>query len=546
MFFGTLPPAEAEGAILAHSQEIEGRTWKKGTRLSAEDVAALSAAGVTGVVVARLDAGDLDEDTAASRLADACIGPGLERGTAATGRVNLFAKDDGLLLYERANLDSVNLVSEALTLAAMEPYARVETGQLVATIKVIPLAVSESDAIRAVEAAKAASPLLQAAPFRPHRAGLLQTILPGTRDKVLSKSVETVAARLESLGSTLHAERRVAHEADAIAGGLQALQAEGCDLLLILGASVTTDRRDAIPSGIADAGGTVEHYGMPVDPGNLLVTARLGRSAVLALPGSARSPKTGGNDWVLWRLCAGLDVTPEDIMRMGAGGLLKEIPARPLPRAKAAPKRRAAPSKRPRIAALVLAAGQSRRMGTRNKLLEEVEGKPLLLKAVDAALQAQTGPIVVVTGHARETVEGLLKDRAVTTVHNPDHAEGLSTSLRCGLKALPEDADGVLVLLGDMPGIRAEVLDRLIAAFDPSGDASICVPAYQGKRGNPVLFARRYFPEMREISGDMGAKPLLSTYADQIAAVEMPDEGVLIDLDTPESLEAYRDSTRRS
>lgn len=544
MFFGTLPPAEVEGAILAHSQEVEGKTWKKGTRLTADDAAALSAAGVSGLVVARLDPGDLDEDTAALRLAEACTGPGLEMGTAATGRVNLFATHDGLLIYSRAALDRVNLVSEALTVAAMEPYARVEAGQLVATTKVIPLAVPERAVIQAGEAASAAAPLFRTAPFQPHRVGLLQTLLPGTRDKVLVKSVETVAARLESLGSTLHAERRVAHETDAIAEGLNGLRSDGCALLLILGASATTDRRDVIPSGIAAAGGTVDHYGMPVDPGNLLVVARIGEVPVLALPGSARSPKTGGNDWVLWRLCAGLKVTSEDIMRMGAGGLLKEIAARPLPRAKAAPKRRVKTAEPPRIAALVLAAGQSRRMGARNKLLEEVDGQPLLLKAVDAALQAHSEPVIVVTGHARESVEALLAGRAVTTVHNPDYGEGISTSLRRGLKALPEDVDGVVVLLGDMPGIRAEVIDRLIDAFDPAAGASICAPTYQGKRGNPVLLARRYFPEAREITGDVGAKPLLSTYNDQVVSVEMPDEGVLTDLDTPESLDTYRTRSR--
>ena len=539
MFFGTLPPAKAEGAILAHSQEVQGKTWKKGTRLTAEDAAVLAAAGVSGLVVARLDAGDLDEDSAALRLAKACTGPGLELGTAATGRVNLFAMQDGLLVYGRDSLDRVNFISEALTVAAMEPYARVEAGQLVATIKVIPLAVPESDVLQAAKAARTAAPLFRVAPFRPQRVGLLQTLLSGTRDKVLTKSVETVAARLESLGSTLHAERRVAHEPAAVAAGLRALRSDGCDLLLILGASATTDRRDVIPCAIAEAGGTVDHYGMPVDPGNLLVVARIGDTPALALPGSARSPKTGGNDWVLWRFCAGLEVTSGEIMRMGAGGLLKEIAARPLPRAKAAPKRRVGTPRRPRIAALILAAGQSRRMGARNKLLEEVNGQPLLLKAVDAALKSRSEPVVVVTGFARESVEALLGGRAVTTVHNADYAEGLSTSLRSGLKALPEDVDGAVVLLGDMPGIRAEVIDRLIDAFDPAGGASICVPTYRGKRGNPVLLAQRYFPEMQEITGDVGAKPLLSTYDDQIVSVEMPDEAVLTDLDTPESLDAY-------
>jgi molybdenum cofactor cytidylyltransferase len=259
---------------------------------------------------------------------------------------------------------------------------------------------------------------------------------------------------------------------------------------------------------------------------------------VLALPGSARSPRVGGNDWVLWRLMAGLEVTGQDIMRMGAGGLLKEIPTRPLPRAEAAPQRAPTRGARPRVAALVLAAGRSNRMGGANKLLQEVDGQPLLLHAVDAAEGSQARPVVVVTGHARDAVAGLLRHRAIVQAHNPAHDSGMASSLRTGLSALPEDVDGVVVLLGDMPAVTAKTVDRLIAAFDPTAGAGIVAAAHDGRRGNPVLLARRFFPEIREIEGDQGAKPILQAYPEQLRLVETDD--AFTDLDTPEALDAYR------
>ncbi len=188
----------------------------------------------------------------------------------------------------------------------------------------------------------------------------------------------------------------------------------------------------------------------------------------------------------------------------------------------------------------MLAAGQSRRMGGDNKLLQQVDGRPLLLHALDAADGARAEPVVVVTGHQREAVEALLEERQVERVHNPAYADGLSTSLKAGLAALPADVDGVVVLLGDMPGVSAATIDRLIAAFDPTGGAAICVPSWRGKRGNPVLLARRFFPEIQEIAGDVGAKPILAEYPEQIRTVEMADDAVLTDLDTPEALAAYR------
>jgi molybdenum cofactor cytidylyltransferase len=540
MIFGDLPIAEAEGAILAHSQQVGDTSYKKGLRLTAAHLAALQAAGVETVVAARLEPGDLDEDAAARRVAEACAGSGISLGTAATGRVNLYADADGLAVFDRARLDTVNLVSEAVTVAAVHPYDRVEAGQLLATVKIIPLGLPERTAERAAETARAGgAPLIALAPFRARRAGLLQTTLPGTRDKVLAKTTEAVDQRMRGLGGTLHAEERVGHTPAAIAEGLARLRAAGCDLLLILGASATTDRRDAIPAGIEAAGGRVRHYGMPVDPGQLLVLGELDGTATLALPGSARSPRVGGNDWVLWRLVAGLEVTSEDIMRMGAGGLLKEIPTRPLPRAEAAPQRRRAAQAAPRIAALVLAAGRSSRMGGANKLLQEVAGRPLVQHAAAAARDSRAEPVVVVTGHQADAVREALHGFEAAPVHNPDYAEGLSSSLKAGLDALPEDVDGVVVLLGDMPAVTAETIDRLIAAFDPPGGAAICMPERDGRRGNPVLLARRFFPELREIAGDVGAKPVIAEYPELVRGVPV-DADVFTDLDTPEALAAYR------
>jgi molybdenum cofactor cytidylyltransferase len=543
MIFADIPARDAEGAILAHSQQVGERTFKKGIKLTPEHVRALVEAGVETVVAARLEPGDLNEDLGARRVADACAGDGVSVSTAATGRVNLFAEADGVAVFDRERLDAVNLVSEEITLAAVHPYDRVERGQLIATVKVIPLGVAEATAEAAADAARAGgAPLIRVAAFTKRACGLVQTTLPGTREKVLAKTTEAVTARVEGLHGRLVAETRAHHDAAAVAHALAELKGQGAELILILGASATTDRRDVIPAGIEAAGGRVRHYGMPVDPGQLLVLAELDGVPVLALPGSARSPRVGGNDWVLWRLMAGLEVTRDDIMRMGAGGLLKEIPTRPLPRAAAAPERPPQGGAPPRIAALVLAAGQSGRMGGRNKLLQEVDGQPLLLHAVDAAAGSRARPVVVVTGHAPAEVTALLPDRDIQTVHNPAYASGMASSLRAGLSALPGDVDGVVVLLGDMPGVDADTVDRLIDAFDPDRGAAIVAAASQGRRGNPVLLARRFFPEVREIEGDQGAKPILQAYPDQIRLVECG--AAFTDLDTPEALDAYRRGER--
>jgi molybdenum cofactor cytidylyltransferase len=323
---------------------------------------------------------------------------------------------------------------------------------------------------------------------------------------------------------------------------LRELAEAGCDILLMSGASAIVDRRDVLPAALEAAGGRVAHFGMPVDPGNLMMLGELAGRPAVGLPGCARSPKVNGFDWVLQRLVAGLAVAPEDVMRLGAGGLLKEIPSRPLPRAEAVETPSSAP-RAPRIAAIVLAAGQSRRMGNVNKLLASVDGKPMVSHVVESLAASQARPLVVVTGHDYAAVEAVLppspaKGRGFTLTHNPDYASGLASSLRRGLAALPENVDGVLVCLGDMPRLSPAIVNRLIAAFNPTEGRAICVPTWQGKRGNPVLFARRFFAEMQEIAGDTGARALIGEHAEAVCEVPMDDDAVLLDIDTPEALAA--------
>jgi molybdenum cofactor cytidylyltransferase len=330
-------------------------------------------------------------------------------------------------------------------------------------------------------------------------------------------------------------ERRVAHETAALAAALTEAASSGANPILVFGASAITDRRDVIPAAIEQAGGAVIHFGMPVDPGNLLLLGTLDGRTVVGLPSCARSPKLNGFDFVLWRLLAGLSVGRQEIATMGVGGLLTEIPTRPQPRDERAPD----VPRMPRIGAIVLAAGLSSRMGS-NKLLAQIGAKPLVRHAVEAVLGSAAAPVVVVTGNGEAEIRQALAPLSPLFVENPDFSKGLSTSLRTGLKALPTDCDGVLVLLGDMPGVTSALLDKLIAAFDPDEDRAICVATRHGKRGNPVLWARRFFPEMLAIEGDVGARHLIGQYADLVAEVEASDDGPLTDIDTPEALASYQ------
>ena len=187
-----------------------------------------------------------------------------------------------------------------------------------------------------------------------------------------------------------------------------------------------------------------------------------------------------------------------------------------------------------RIAGLVLAGGLSSRMAPRNKLLEPVGGEPMVRHVAAVAIASGTQPVIVVTGHEAAAVRGALRGLAVTIVANPDYADGLSTSLRAGLRALPQGIDGALILLGDMPEVESSVLTALVAAF--TGESTICVPVRHGRRGNPVLWGSAHFAEMMQLTGDSGAKPLMARHETHLIEVEVATGSIFDDVDAPEDL----------
>ena len=546
MKFADIPLAEAEGAILAHSLKLDGadsRRLGKGRVLTAEDLRALAAAGYHDIAAARLDSDDVHEDQAAATLARAAAGTNLEASKPFTGRCNLFSTSHGLAVFDRARLDRLNLVHEAATIATVPAFASVEPRQMIATIKIVPFAAPRRVVEETATIAGEGEPLIRVAPFKPTAVGLVQTRLAGTKESVLDKTAAVMAARLANLESRVAGELRRVHTEGEVAEAMERLIAEGCEMVLVVGASAITDRRDVIPTALTRIGGAVEHFGMPVDPGQLLMLGRRGDVPVLGVPGCGRSPKVNGFDWVLQRLIAGIPVTGRDVMLMGAGGLLAEFEGRPMPRARAgrAEARRKAAQRAPRVAAIVLAAGQSRRMGPINKLLAEIDGVPMLNRVIDGVLGSKAGPVIVVTGHEEGRVRKAIgRRRKVELVHNSEFAQGLSTSLAHGIAALPEDSDGALVCLGDMPRVSAKVIDRLIDSFNPREGRAICVPTHRGKRGNPVLFGRRFFAEMKVVSGDVGTRHLIGEHAEIVAEVEMTDDAVLLDVDSPDALTAIK------
>ena len=327
MKFGPVPLSGAEGAMLAHSIALPKGRLRKGKLLSQDDVAALRSLGLSEVIVARLEPGDLPEDEAAARIAAALVpdpeAAGLKLGEAATGRVNLHAAAPGVLEVDAARINALNAIHPMITVATLPEWQRVATRTMAATVKIISYAVPQDAVEAACEAGRDA--------LRLHLpvvsdAALIQTVVD---QRSVEKGEKALRTRLDRLGVALADSRACGHEIKALTAALRTVRAE---VIFILTGSATSDSHDIAPEAVRQAGGEVTHFGMPVDPGNLLFYGTLGTRPGIGLPGCARSPALNGADWVMERILCGVDVSPADIAAMGVGGLLMEIPTRPSPR----------------------------------------------------------------------------------------------------------------------------------------------------------------------------------------------------------------------
>lgn len=531
MKFGEVAIDEAAGAVLAHSVRAAEGKFSKGHCLSAEDVETLRAMGIISVIAARLAPGDLMEDEAAGRLASAVPPDHLRLSTATTGRVNFFASVNGLFRASRDVVDRFNRVDPAITLACLADRSNVKAGDMVATIKIIPLAVAGS-AVESAAALLADGTAFAVKPYGARKVALIATELPSLKRSVMDKTRAILQARLSSSGSSLAAEERVAHSAAAVTEAIRALVADH-DMLIVFGASAVADSEDVIPAAIRAAGGVVDQVGLPVDPGNLLVLGHVDGKPVIGAPGCARSPKENGFDWVLNRILAGETLTPEELTGLGVGGLLMEIPTRPLPRMGKTV------AEELHVAAVVLAAGSASRMAGsgHHKLLAQFDGVPLVRRSVETVLRSQADRSVVVTGYRSEDIEKALSELDATIVLNAEFATGMASSLKAGLAAVRDGTDGLLVVLADMPGVNREHLDEMIAAFRREQGRAIIRAVSGGKRGNPVILPASTFDAISKLTGDIGARPVIERSGLAVIDVDI-GEAAHIDTDTPEEIVA--------
>lgn len=540
MKFGLTNTAQSEGSILAHSMSLSldksdlqiRKVIKKGIVLDAEHIALLKAAGHETIMTARLEEGDVDENTTATKVAQCLLGAGMRMDQSFTGRVNIFATEYGLLDYSEEDLARLNAQDEEITVAMLPSFERVEPGKMIATVKVIPFAIAQHILDKGVNFAKQIA-FCVVKPTR-KKIDLIQTVSTQDSPKIIDKTSKILRRRLADFNCFLDHESLCKHGAQDLSGRLKESLKAGADMILVAGESAIVDRRDVVPAAIEGAGGKITHFGMPVDPGNLLLLGHVGAVPVIGIPGCARSPKLNGFDWVLGRLLCGLAVRSKDITRMGAGGLLKEIPNRPMSRNMRKPTDHSTPLK---VACVVLADGPQIIEGGReqndNNTIEWQRNFIRKVRLFEQTCGFDMECFVVVSGaeidfrdYRSET------DKASAAKYTSLQYEKTSAQdnspLRYGISALPPWIDCVIMCERDIKDTSGAMANRLFDSFShhqglKNQAQGIFDATIKGKRTGLFLVGRAYLAELHELSDEYGVDYFLKNYDKSVYEISMDD-----------------------
>jgi len=421
-----------------------------------------------------------------------------------------------------------------MTIATLPHRSSIKKGQVVATIKVIPFAISSKVKIRLLDILLGSKNIISINPFKKKKFSLINTTSPTLKDSLVLKTTNVTKNRIENIDGTLVSIDSCPHDIDSVSLKISKILKLKPDMIIISGAHVSVDRNDILPMAIIKSGGEIIYYGMPVDPGNLMLLGKANDIYILVLPGCARSLSKNGIDLMLEHFSINSKLDKDFISSLGVGGLLNDTSVRRSPRENKK-KYEKVIGKDPLICAIILAAGQSKRMGS-NKLLIQIDKKPLIRVIVDAVINSRVDKVIVVTGYQEKSVMNALNGMNLDFVFNEDYKKGMSSSIKAGLDYVPDGFDGVLICLGDMPLLTSKHINDLINPFNPNANRSIGVPIYYGKRGNPVLWSNKYLKNFTNLSGDIGAKGLIKKHHPNVYEVEFYDDAVQVDLDVKDDL----------
>ncbi|MBO4644586.1 MAG: NTP transferase domain-containing protein [Alphaproteobacteria bacterium] len=538
MKFGEFPVYDALGIELVHDVKCREKTLKKGLVLTSSDISLLKYSGVKTVTGVQFSSQDIQPETAADILLKTLVGDYLRYTVPdKNGYSEIFADTDGTLVFDQNRLNRFNAHNETISLMTIPPYTSIYKGQFVANLRLFGPAVTAETLNEAVTKISGTGSLLKAAPYAFCKIGFIRTLMNNSSIPPLDE--DKLMARFAAFGFNVVYSDLCEHSAAAVEKAVRDSIDAQAEIVLIESQVPPLHRDDIVPTGFKEAAGDIDRLGWPVDTGLSLV---IGHKKDVRLLGYCADDINHPDLDRLLRLLATKSLPAiEDLPLLALNGIsLGRMAKRITPEQMKNSVQVEALSGSKKIAIVILAAGSSRRMIGTNKLLESVNGLPIIDHTVRSALSSQADYVAVVTGHEAKFIERRLEQYDVKIVRNPDYVSGVLGSIRLGLAVLPADIAGAVVLPADMPAFTEEYIDKLIDAFDFTAKRRpVVLPTFNSVRHNPVLWPRDLFNVVKIVPEDSQWVPTLIEHSDYIKEIPLKDDLPLTDINTRGDLAKY-------
>ena len=517
------------GYLLMHSVFLKDGRLRKGKIIDQDDIYVMKSSEIEMVYVGEYEQDDIPENDASSQIAKAIAMDEFLISPTLSGKTNITVSSDGLIEIDEDNVTKLNNLSPNVAISTLNNHDVIYRGDHILSVKIISYAISSLHLEKIISFLKK-NRIIKLKAFKSMRIGVIYTTSKNEKQSLIEKTKKSIKSRISDYNSTIMDERIISHDYMTIKENVDQLKDSNINCILLFLSTSISDVNDIVPSVIDELGGEIKSFGMPVDPGNLTLNGKIQSVDIVVAAGSARSDSLNGLDWHLNCIHAGIEVTQDMVNSLGVGGLLKDIDFA-IKRKRVS---KAIDTKKSNIAAVVLCAGESKRMGKKNKLLLQVEGKSLIKNYIEKISKSNVSEIVIVTGHQSDEIAKELDGYDLKFIHNEKYKEGMSTSLNTGINSLSDNINAAIICLPDMPMIGIYEINKLIEYYNPSIGNEICIATYNDQRGNPVLWDRKYFKKLMQIKGDKGGRYLLPKFLDKSVEVKL-GEAVTFDVDNETS-----------
>lgn len=542
MFYFEFDVNHALGIRIAEEIRFEGKVLGKGHELTEEDIIQLKLSGITKVFGAEMGENDISNETALGIIAAKICGNNTAYSIGKNGVCKIVAVKDGVFVCADDRVAKFNRLSHNLILNTIEPYAIVKSGEVIAELELTLPVIEQKMVDEIIFSLSGNIELISVAVQEKKKTALIYAKL--YNDALETEHFTNIVTKLvkdfSELQFDFQNEYNTRHTIDDVGNAVQKAVDDGNDVIFILSGQKSVDAKDVIPSALNSYVDELVNLTIPQVGASDLIIAEKRRTKIIALPYNYDKIDSKLTNHFIKLAIVNERLHTYDFARP-QNVLLSAGQALPDPEKETlftADNKKLAKGEA-NIAVVVLAAGIGSRAG-RNKLMLEVDEKPMFLKTVEAAVKSKASPVFVITGYNNTEVEEFLEDIDVNVIYNPSFRAGIKTSIALGIKSVPGFCDGALLLPADMPNITPEFINKMIKSFKKKEEKQVCMATWKGNKYNPIIWSKSLFGVADIVPENAHLRSVFMEHSDYTNLVEAPNDKLLLDVNFPNDIDELK------